>query len=141
MARTRSSSGAPACWVARPRCGRACSPRERSERIYGFRAYSKMGRKGAALLALGALATMREMAAAVDPNPVFPKVSAARARPHALARCCLRKGGGVARSRTRRATLQAWHADYDYVATGEITQDGNGTIGYATIKAGVMTIS
>ena len=33
-------------------------------------------------------------------------------------------------SRPRRDLPQAWHADYDYVATGEITQDGNGTISY-----------
>ena len=25
---------------------------------------------------------------------------------------------------------QAWQADYDYVATGAITQDGNGTLSY-----------
>lgn len=79
-----------------------------------------MGSKGAALLALGALAVW-EMAAAVDPNPVFPKVDR---------RACSPLPVPVACRRAHARAPQAWHADYDYVATGEITQDGNGTLSY-----------
>jgi hypothetical protein len=38
--------------------------------------------------------------------------------------------GPWALTRAPRRFPQAWHADYDYVATGEITQDGNGTLSY-----------
>lgn len=72
----------------------------------------------AAVVVLGAVAGK---AAAKDPNPIFPKVRSHVGHP----RKCR-----ALRVLTRCAVPQAWHADYDYVATGEITQDGNGTLTY-----------
>jgi hypothetical protein len=38
--------------------------------------------------------------------------------------------GKLVHTEPAAVALQAWEADYDYVATGEITQDGNGTLSY-----------